>query len=60
MLESFYIPETVAEPPEKVCGSETIAAVIHAILRQIDDGQSLEELRKAGLLEIGSWCIELG
>lgn len=52
--------ETVAELPEKVRGSEAIPAVIHAILRQLDDGQGLEVLRKAGILEIGSWRFELG
>jgi hypothetical protein len=52
--------ETVDELPENVRGGEAIPAVIHAILRQVDDGRSLEELRKAGVLEIGSWRFELG
>lgn len=52
--------ETVDELPEKVRGSEGIPAVIHAILRQVDEGRSLEDLRKAGVLEIGRWRFELG
>ena len=52
--------ETVDELPEKVRGSEGIPAVLHAILRQVDEGRSLEELRKAGVLEIGRWRFELG
>lgn len=52
--------ETVDELPEQIRGGEAIPAVISAILRQLDDGQSLEELRKMGILEIGSWRAELG
>lgn len=52
--------ETVDELPEKVRGSEAIPAVIRAILRQMDEGRSLEELRKARLLDIASWRFKLG
>lgn len=52
--------ETVDELPEKVRASEAIPAIIHAILKQVNEGRSLEELRKAGVLEIGSWRFELG
>jgi hypothetical protein len=52
--------ETVDELPEKVRGSEAIPAVIRALLRQLDEGRSIEDLRKARLLEIASWRFELG
>jgi hypothetical protein len=52
--------KTADDLPDKIRGAEAIPAVIDAILRQLDDGQSIEQLRKAGVLEIASWGIEVG
>jgi hypothetical protein len=52
--------ETVGELPNKVRGTEAIPALISALLRQLEQGQSIEELRRSGVLEIGSWRTELG
>lgn len=52
--------DTVTELPDEVRGSEAIPAVIAEVLHQIEEGQSLEELRKRGMLNIGEWRIDIG
>lgn len=52
--------ETVGELPDEVRGSEAIPAVISEILRQLEEGHTLEDLRKRGALDIGTWNINIG
>jgi hypothetical protein len=52
--------DTVGELPDKVRGAEAIPAVISAILRELEKGENLDQLRKAGILDIGSWSVEFG
>jgi hypothetical protein len=52
--------ETVAELPDELRASEAFPAVISALLRELDRGRTLEDLRKSGVLEIASWRAELG
>jgi hypothetical protein len=37
-----------------------IPGIIAEVLRQVEDGKKLGELRHQGLLDLGSWKIELG
>ena len=53
-------PQIVAELPAEVRGSQAFPAVIDAILRELEEGRNMEQLRKAGVLEVGSWLTELG
>jgi len=52
--------KTVGELPDEVRGAEAIPAVISEILRQLSEGHTLEELRKLGVLDIGTWNIDVG
>jgi hypothetical protein len=53
-------PQIVAELPDEVRASAAFPAVISALLRELDEGRSLEDLRKLRVLEIASWRAELG
>lgn len=48
----------VIELPDDVRGDVAIPAVLTDILLQLDEGRTLEELRKAGMLRIADWKIE--
>jgi hypothetical protein len=50
---------TVMELPDEVRGAEAIPAAIAEILHQLDEGRSLEEMRKKGILDIGEWRIDI-
>ena len=50
---------TVTELPDQVRGAEAIPAVISEILHQLDEGRSLEDLRKNGMLDIGDWRVQI-
>lgn len=50
---------TVMELPDELRGGEAIPGVIAEILRQIEDGQRLEDMRKQGILDIGEWRIDV-
>ncbi|HZQ25208.1 MAG TPA: hypothetical protein VFA89_20645 [Terriglobales bacterium] len=50
---------TVMELPDEVRGAEAIPAAIAAILHQLDEGRSLEEMRKQGILYLGDWRIDI-
>jgi hypothetical protein len=52
--------KTVGELPDEVRGGDAIPAVISELVRQMDEGRSLQELQKLCLVDIGSWNIELG
>jgi hypothetical protein len=38
---------------------EAIPAAIAEILHQLDEGRSLEEIRKQGIFDIGEWRIDI-
>ena len=42
---------TVMEPPDEVRSTEAIPAAIAEILHQLDEGRSLEEMRKQGIFD---------
>lgn len=49
---------TVIELPDDIRGDIAIPAVLTDIMRQIEEGRTLEELRKAGMLRISAWKFE--
>ena len=51
--------DTVMEMPDEIRGGEAIPAALAEILRQIENGRPLEELRKQGILNIGEWRAEV-
>jgi hypothetical protein len=51
--------DTVMEMPVEIRGGEAIPAAIAEILRQIEDGRSLEEMRKQGILDVGEWRAQV-
>jgi len=54
------LTDTVGELPAHVRARHAIPAIIRNILRQLDEGKTLEDLRRAELLHLGSWKIQLG
>jgi hypothetical protein len=50
---------TVMELPDESRGGEAISGAITEILRLIEDGRSLEDMRKQGILDIGEWRIDV-
>ena len=50
---------TVSELPDEVRGAEAIPAVITELIRQLEEGRTIEELRKRDMLDIGEWKIDL-
>jgi PleD family two-component response regulator len=50
---------TVMELPDEVRDGKAIPGAIAEILRQIEEGRSLEDMRKQGILEIGGWRIDI-
>jgi hypothetical protein len=50
---------TVMELPDQVRRGEAIPGAIAEILRQIEEGRSLEDMRKQGILDIGGWRIDI-
>jgi|HubBroStandDraft_5_1064220.scaffolds.fasta_scaffold09715_5 hypothetical protein len=51
--------DTVMEMPDEIRSGEAIPAAIAEILRQIENGRPLEEMRKHGILNIGEWRAEV-
>ena len=51
--------DMVTGMPDEIRGGEAIPAVLAEILRQIEDGRSLEEMRKQGILNLGGWRAEV-
>jgi hypothetical protein len=49
----------VTELPDGVRSDKAIPGVIAEVLRQLEEGYTLDDLRKMDLLQIGSWNIEL-
>jgi hypothetical protein len=47
------------ELPDEVRRGEAIPGAIAEILRQIEEGRSLEDMRKQGILDIGGWRIDI-
>ncbi len=54
------LTDTVDELPDKVRARIAIPGVIAEILRQLEEGRSIDELRRGGFLDIGHWKIEMG
>jgi len=51
--------DTIMEMPDEVRGGEAIPAALAEILRQIENGRALEDMRKQGILDIGGWRAEI-
>lgn len=51
--------DTIMEMPDEIRGGEAIPAALAEILRQIEDGRSLEDMRKQGILDLGLWRAEV-
>jgi hypothetical protein len=51
--------DTVMEMPDEIRGGKAIPAAFAEILRQIENGRPLEEMRKQGILNIGEWRAEV-
>lgn len=51
--------DTVMEMPDEIRGGEAVPAVIAEILGQLENGRSLEDMRKQGILHIGEWRAEV-
>lgn len=50
--------DVVSELPDSTL-CDAFSAIVHRLLKNIDDGQSIAELRAAGWLDPGSWAVDL-
>jgi hypothetical protein len=50
---------TVMELPDEIRGGAAVPAALAEILHEIDEGRSLEQMRKQGILDIGAWRAEV-
>jgi hypothetical protein len=51
------LTDTVDELPDNVRGHRAIPAVMSEILRQLEEGRSLDDLNRVGILDIGHWKV---
>jgi len=47
------------ELPDEIRGGAGVPAALAEILHEIDEGRSLEDMRKEGILDIGEWRAEV-
>jgi hypothetical protein len=53
------LTNTVDELPDDVRARVAIPGIMAEILRQLEDGKALDDLRQAKLLDVGRWKIEM-